>query len=148
MSAAAVKAMMGGPMPTVTTKRTGQFDDVLGVRCEKVTFEMRVPIPAAPGAQAPAGLPTELPMSGESCVAERYRAYGQMLARVPGLAALGGEKLAEDGLPLRQITRSAAFGAREMESLVTTIAEEKVDASTYDVPAGFKEVPPPGGGGR
>ena len=148
MSAASVKAMMGGALPTVTTKKTGEFGDVLGVPCERVTFEMRVPIPPPPAGQRPPGVPTELTMDGESCIAVKYRAYGQMLARVPGLSALGGEKLAEDGLPLRQITRSAAFGAREMESVVTKIAEEKVAASVYEIPAGFKEVPPPGGGGR
>jgi hypothetical protein len=147
MSAAAVKAMTGGPAPTVTTKKTGEFSDVAGVRCETVTFAMRIPIPPPPADKpAPPGFPAELTMDGESCIAEKYQSYSRMLARVPGLTTMGGEKLAEDGLPLRQVTRSAAFGAREMESLVTKIAEESVPASAYEIPAGFKEVPAPGGG--
>lgn len=144
MSAAAVKGTVGGPEPTVTTKKTGQTSDVLGVPCERVTYEMRLPMPAQPNTQLPAGAPAELMLSGESCIAGQYKRYAALMARVPGLTSLGGEKLAEDGLVLTQITRSPMFGAREMESKVTAIAEESAPASLFEIPAGYKEVPAPG----
>lgn len=145
MSADAVTGALAGSSPTVTTKKTGQFSEIAGTRCEMVTYELSLPIPMPAGAQAPQGFPSEVRMSGESCVAEKYRAYSKLMGRVPGISALGGQQLADAGLPMRQITRSAMFGAKEIESLITSIAEENVAASLFDIPAGFKEVPPPGG---
>lgn len=144
MSADAVTGALAGSSPTVTTKKTGQFTEVAGTRCETVTYELRLPIPLPTGAQVPQGFPSELTMSGESCVAEKYQAYGKLMGRVPGISALGGQKLAEAGLPMRQITRSPMFGAKEIESVVISIAEERVPASLFDIPAGYTEVPPPG----
>ena len=144
LSAADVRAMMQGDAPTVMTKKTGEFSEIQGVRCERVTFDMTVPIPVPAGAQTPPGVPAELTMTGESCVAEQYHKYGLLMAKVPGLSALGGETLSQAGLPMRQVTRGAMFGAKEIESLITAIAEAPAPASLFEVPAGFKEVPAPG----
>jgi hypothetical protein len=135
-----------GSGPRVVTSRTGEFSEILGVRTERVIFQIRMPIPVPADVAVP-GLPSEISLEGETWVAEQYKSYMTDAAlRMPGLAALGMAKLAEQGLQMRQVLRSAMFGDREIESLVTKISEESVPAGLFQVPAGYKEVPAPGMG--
>jgi hypothetical protein len=46
------------------------------------------------------------------------------------------------GIVLRQAIR---LGGVEIRSVVTEIAEAEVPADSFDIPAGYKEVPPPTG---
>lgn len=128
--------------PEVSLVRTGEAATVAGTRAERATMRIRVPLPAS-GGDGPAGAPTEFILSGEVWLADGYRAYarmgnGPMAASVPGLDAL-----ASDGLVVRSILRGALLGAREIESVVTSLAEVDVAPALFEVPSGFTEVPPP-----
>jgi hypothetical protein len=135
----------------VTMQRTGQFADVAGVRAERATIEIRLPLPVA--ADAPAGLPTEIVLTGETWLAPKYKAYAKLTAGlVGGMNLLGVDTMAGEGFMMRSILRGDLLGTQELESVVTAIAETPAPAGTFEIPAGYTEVPPPSGlgaiGGR
>ena len=154
----AAKAMAMVPVkPVVTTKRTGEFAAVAGVRSERMTFDIRIdlPIPAELLSQLPPGFPTSIAMNGEAWyAADQYKNYGELVAKgAASMKGMGFEKLMTEGLMLKQVMRSDLFSGQQFELTTTVIAEEKVDAALFEIPAGFKEVPSPlaamgGGGGR
>jgi hypothetical protein len=55
---------------------------------------------------------------------------------------MGIDKLTTGGIVLRQTIR---LGAVEVRSVVTEIAEAEAPAGSFEIPAGYKEVPPPTG---
>jgi len=136
--------------PEVIAKRTEQFETVAGVKCEVIKFDwkMNIPIPEAARASLPPDFPTAIAMNGDSCAAtEQYQKYGEILTKSTGamMAAMGLDKIAPGGLVLRQSMQMMGF---EMRSMVTQIGEEAVPPSAFEIPADFKEVPMPMGGGR
>ncbi len=133
----------GIPGPEVTVTRTGETAVVAGVPTERATLTIRVPLRAPAGTNVPAGMPTELQMSGEAWLADRYASYARMSAGLSGMTGFGLEKIAAEGLPMRSILRSEMFGDRQIESTVTGISEITAPAGTFEVPAGYSEVPPP-----
>ena len=55
-------AMMAQMKPEITTKKTGQFETIAGLRSERVTMSMRVAIPLPPeAAQLPAEFRAMIP---------------------------------------------------------------------------------------
>ncbi len=136
---------LSGAGPAVTITRTGTSDVVAGVRAERATFEIRMPLPVPPGTQLPPGLPTEIRMSGDAWVAPQYKQYSRLAAGLLGANAFGAETLAAEGLMLRSVLRGELLGDQELESVVTTITETSVPASVFEVPAGYTEVPAPSG---
>jgi hypothetical protein len=137
-----------GMMPTVTVDRTGEFSTLLEYRVERVMLEMTMPLPAEVRDQLPPGLPSEIRMRIENWTAEALATYGtQMLRGNPVMAALGLEAAADIGFALRQIVRSELFGGYEMETVVVSVAEEDVPDALFEIPAGYREVPPPPGFG-
>ena len=142
-----------GMMPTVTVDRTGEFSTLLDYRVERVTLEMTMPLPVPPEArdQLPPGLPTEIRMTIENWTAEALETYGtQMLRGNPMMSALGLEAVADIGFALRQVVTSELFAGYEMETTVTSVAEEDLPEALFEVPEGYREVPAPAGfgGGR
>jgi hypothetical protein len=138
-----------GAKPKVTTSRTGQFETVQGERAEKVTFSIRLPLPLPPGVTLPPGMPTEVPMEGEAWVAARYKKYLSGVARtLPGLSSIGLDQLSAEGLQMKQILRSPIFAKQQLETVVTSVAEENTPPGRFVVPEGYREVPPPMGMGR
>lgn len=137
---------LGGATPVVTITRTGSSDVVAGVRAERATFEIRMPLPIPPGTQLPEGIPTEIRMSGEAWVAPQYKQYSKLAAGLlGGINAFGAETLAAEGLMMRSVLRGELLGNQELESVITTIAETPAPASIFAIPAGYTEVPPPSG---
>lgn len=129
--------------PVVKVAPTGTFDTIAGVRAERATIDIRVPLPLPPGTQMP-GLPSEVTVTGETWLAEQYKKYAAMSAGVTSMmGSLGPDALSTAGFPMRSIMRSEIFGTQEIESLVTSISETPAPAGVFDIPAGFKEVPPP-----
>jgi hypothetical protein len=146
-SQAASDAMKAaGLAPEVTAKKTGQTETVAGVKCDVVAFDwkMALPIPEAARASLPPDFPTTLTMNGDSCTTSQYSKYADMIARGAGgmLAAMGFDKVAQGGLIVRQTMQMMGY---EMKSVVTSISEEAVDPTLFDIPADYKEVPAPGG---
>lgn len=138
-----------GTKPKVTTSRTGQFETVQGERAEKITFSIRLPLPIPDGVTLPPGMPTEVPMEGEAWVAPRYQKYLSGVARtLPGLSSIGLDQLSTEGLQMKQILRSPIFGNQQLETLVTSVAEERTPPGRFVVPDGYREVPAPAGMGR
>jgi hypothetical protein len=129
--------------PSVKVEPTGAFETIAGVRAERATINIRVPLPLPPGTQMP-GLPSEVTVTGETWLADQYKKYAALSAGVTSMmGSLGPDALATAGFPMRSIMRSELFGGQEIESLVTSISETPAPAGTFDVPSGFKEVPPP-----
>ena len=140
VSAAAARPMMAQQVKA-TVVRTGEFATVAGVRAERAKLEIRMPLPAPPGMS---GFPTELSISGDAWLAEQYKKYAAASRAMSAtIGAMGLDQMMEIGLPVRSIMRSELFGGKEVESIVTAIAEVTVPASTFQIPAGFTEVPTP-----
>ena len=133
--------------PQVTTAKTGEKETIAGVPSERMTFEIRMPLPAPPGQPRPPGMPAEVTMSGEAWVAPQYTRYLGAAAKLPAMNALGMDTLAQHGLQMRQILRSPVFGARQLETLVTSVSETRVPQDRFQIPAGFTETAPVGAAG-
>jgi hypothetical protein len=127
--------------PQVTSTKTNEKATIAGVPTEHMTFQIRMPLPAPPGQPRPEGMPAEVTMSGEAWVAGQYTKYLGGAAKLPAMSALGMDALAQHGLQMRQILRSPVFGARQLETLVTSVSEERVSADLFKVPAGYTETP-------
>lgn len=126
----------------VDIKPTGQSATIAGVPSQQSTMSIRVPLPMASGMQMP-GMPTDLAVSGEVWLTDKYKNYSPMTAGIAGgLSALGFDKMSAAGFPMRTIMRSDLFAGQEIESVVTSLSEVTVPASTFQVPAGYKEVQP------
>lgn len=123
------------------TRRTGDYSTVNGERVERVSFQITLPLGEALKTAPP------LTIEGDAWVAERFKQYTTAKSS-RALGALSLFQLADLGLSMRQVMRSPMFGAQEIESTVTKVAEEAAPASAFDVPAGFKEVSGPGKTGK
>jgi len=145
-AAAAVQG--SGIKPEATSTRSGEFETIAGVRCERVPFTVKValPIPEAARASLGSGFPASIDMTGDSCVTtDAFQKYAEVAAKgqVGGmLSAMGLDKMMQGGIVLRQNLRIAGV---ELVSTVTKIAEEAVPASDFEIPTGYKEVPAPAG---
>lgn len=146
-------AMLAQMKPEVQTKRTGEFATVAGLKAERVTMVMRMPIPMPPGAdQLPpemlAMIPSEIRVDGDMWVAPAHAKYTKSMVKALAqgpMAGLGIDKFLGDlqGLTVRQVTRMSMLAGYELETLVSKVVEEDVPDSVFDVPAGFKEIPMP-----
>ena len=137
-----------GMKPTSTVKRTGKIETVTGLKCEVVTFDwkMDLPIPEAARASLPPDFPAAITMNGDTCLTtDQFKKYVDLQAKSQlgdMMSAMGLKEVTQGGIALRHTIR---FGAMELQSLVTQIGEEDVPASAFEIPAGYKEVPAPGG---
>jgi hypothetical protein len=146
-------AMMAQMKPDVTTKRTGEFATVAGLRAERVSTVMTMPIPMPEGLdqlppQVLAMIPTEIRVDGDMWIADAHAKYAKAMAKAMAqspMAAMGFDKLmsALDGFSVRQVMRMSMLAGYELETLVSRVAEEDVPDSVFDVPAGLKEIPMP-----
>lgn len=127
--------------PQVTSTKTGEKATIAGVPAEHMTFQIRMPLPAPPGRPRPEGIPAELTMTGEAWVAAQYSQYLGSASKLPAMNALGMDALAQHGLQMRQLLRSPVFGSKQLETLVTSVSEERVPADRFKVPTGFTEAP-------
>jgi hypothetical protein len=137
--------LSGANAPAITTKRTGEAETIAGLRTERVAFGLSMPLPLPPGVQLPPGLPTTFTLDGDMWVADQFKAYASSLNAIantlfPGIG-LGG--LAQDGLVVRQVTRSPMFGGNELVFTVSDVVEGPVTAELFQIPADYKEVPMP-----
>lgn len=141
--AAAATASMNAQ---VSITPTGSADTIAGVRAERSAIAIKVALPVASGMQMP-GMPTELAVTGDVWLTDKYKNYSPMTAGIAGgLNALGFDKMSAAGFPMRTIMRSDLFAGQEIVSVVTSLGEVTVPASTFQVPAGYKEVQPQLGG--
>jgi hypothetical protein len=140
----------GVAIPEIAVKRTGQFDTVAGAKCEVVTFDWKMALPIPEGARAtlPPDFPTTVTMTGDSCVAfDAYKQYADVINKGVNAmtAAMGFDKIAQGGFPLRQ---TFSMNGLEMRSTVTQIGEEAAPEHAFEIPPDYKEVPMPSGAGR
>lgn len=140
----------GSAAPGVTTKRTGEFETVEGLRTERVAFGLSMNLPLPAGVQLPPGFPTTFSMDGDMWVADQFKAYASSLNAIantlfPGIG-IGG--LAQEGLVVRQVTRSPMFGGSELVFSVSDVMEGPATADLFQIPEGYTEVPVPGPPGR
>ena len=145
LQGAAASLQAAGVTPKITTARTGETETVAGVKCERSTFAVQVdlPVPEAARQSLGADFPSSIDIAGDTCATtDQFQQYGPMAAKTQAglLAALGLDKIAQGGIVLRQSIR---LGGVEIRSVVTEIAEQPAAADLFDIPAGYKEVPPP-----
>jgi hypothetical protein len=146
-------AMLAQMKPEVTTKRTGEFAEIAGLKAERVAMTMVMPIPLPPeAAQLPAEalamIPKDIRLDGDQWVAPVHTKYTKTMMKVlmqGPMAGMGFEKFMGDfqGLTVRQLMRMSIMAGWEIETLVSKVVEEDVPDSVFDVPAGYKEIPMP-----
>lgn len=148
LQGAAAAMQASGMKPEVTVTPTGESETVAGVKCDRTTFTMKMALPIPESARATLGpdFPSSLDMSGDTCAAtDQFKKYTELVAKTQMsgmLAAMGLDKMMPTGIVLRQAIR---LGGVEIRSVVTEIAEAEVPATSFEIPAGYKEVPPPVG---
>lgn len=146
LAGAGAALQAAGITPKVTTAKTGQAETVAGVPCERSTFTMQVDLPVPEAARKSLGpdFPASIDIAGDTCATtDQFRQYGPLAAKTQAsglLAAMGIDTLGLGGIVLRQSIR---LGGVEIRSVVTEIAEQSAPAGSFDIPAGYKEVPPP-----
>jgi hypothetical protein len=132
-------------LPDIAVKRTGQVETVAGAKCELLTFDWKMALPIPEGARAslPPDFPSTLAMTGDSCVTtDSYKQYADVINKGANamMAAMGFDKIAQGGIPLRQTLSMAGF---EMRMAVTQIGEEAAPEHAFEIPADYKEIPMP-----
>jgi hypothetical protein len=150
--------MLASAKPEVITKRTGEFATVAGLKAEHVSLAMQMALPLPPeAAQLPpqllAMIPKEIRADGHVWVSQTHAKYakGMTKAFVQGpLLTIGLDKPMNDlqGLVVRFVMTVSLLSGWELETLASTVVEEDVPDSVFDVPAGYKEIPMPGGSGK
>lgn len=118
---AEVTAMMAQMNPKVTIGKTGVFETINGMKCERITMNMAMAIPGVDPSQLPPGMPTELTMVYEVWLTDAVK----MPPAAGAMSMFGVEMIMES----RDIMTEAA--APEL----------------FEIPKDYKEVPAPGGGG-
>lgn len=129
---------VGGGTPAVRLERTGEQDIIAGEMTERFTFEIDLPVPGSPQTASANDEAPIVALSGEAWVAPRYRAYTALAsAGLPAMATFGLDVLAREGLQMRQVLRSPAFGDRRVESTVSNVSEEPLAPELFDIPPGY-----------
>jgi hypothetical protein len=148
--------MLAQAKPEVSTKRTGEFATVAGLKAEHVSLAMQmvVPLPAS-AAQFPpqllAMIPKEIKADGHLWVSPAYPKFARGMTRafVQGpLLAIGLDKPVHDlkEVIVRFVMNVSLLAGWELETVASKIVEEDVPDTVFDVPAGYKEIPMPGSG--
>jgi len=73
---------------------------------------------------------------------DSYKQYADVINKGANamMAAMGFDKIAQGGIPLRQTLSMAGF---EMRMAVTQIGEEAAPEHAFEIPADYKEIPMP-----
>ena len=134
-----------GITPIVTSKPTTERATIAGLDALKSIVEIKLPLPTSPGTQLPPGLPTEFLITAEAWLSAQHKSYvKQMSLSLGALGILGIEGAAlGDGFPARVIVRGELLGGQELEYVVTAVAEASALPALFEIPEGYKEVPPP-----
>jgi len=141
----AIPSVMAGlGAPDVTLHRTGEQMTMAGVPADRFTFEIRVPVPpvsSAPTASTDDGdepAVSTVTLTGETWVAPQFQRYTSLAsAELPLVASLGLDVLAREGLQMKQVLTSPAFGGRRVEATVTAVTEEPLRPEWFEIPSGY-----------
>jgi hypothetical protein len=133
-----------GSQPVTSYKRTGEFQTIAGVKTERIAFEWHWPrtLPPEEKKLLSPNTPEAIVLTGDVWVAvDRFKQYTPMAVRTNGgLSSLGMTKLLEEGVALRSLIRLPTSAGHEIETIVTSLAEERAPASLFAIPAGYKLV--------
>lgn len=148
--------MLAQSKPEVSAKRNGEFATVAGLKAEGVALAIQMALPIPPeAAQLPpqllAMIPKEIRADGLAWVSPTHARYakGMTKAFVQGpLLTMGLDKPVNDlqGLIVRFVMKVSLLAGWELETVASTIVEEDVPDSVFDLPAGYTEIPMPGSG--
>jgi hypothetical protein len=144
---------MAGRKPDVTINKTGQVETIDGMRAERVTTTLAMPMPGEMGAAGASGLPAELMVTFDVWVTGSVKPPSgwvplidqEILSRL-GLAY--PQSFTDNRFPLKATVRVNLVNALEILMTVKGIVNENVPDRVFDIPAGYEEVPPPSGRGR
>jgi TonB family protein len=116
-----------------SARRTGQFSTLAGARCERVALTF-------------AGV-RESMLNGEACVAPSHEDHARRLQSASRANPLVESPVLADidglGFVLRLVLRGEALRGLEFERVVTAISEGPLVAGLFELPAGYRTVPPP-----
>jgi uncharacterized protein DUF4412 len=144
---------MAGRKPDIKISKTGQTETIDGMRAERVTTTMTMPIPADMGGRGAPSLPPELMVTFDVWVTGSVKPPSgwvplidqEILSRL-GLA--NPQSFTDNRFPLKAAVRVNLVNALQILMTVKGIVTENVPDSVFDIPADYKEVPPPSGRGR
>jgi hypothetical protein len=143
-----LSALSARRRPIVTLTPSIETGTTAGPAATRTRVDIVIPFPEAQAGEMVSGTPTELPLNGEIWVTSSLAKYvTPELQTFLGMGFLGVNAAPAGQFVLRQILRGPTFGEMELESIVTSVAEEALPASTFEVPQGFKEVTAPQAGG-
>jgi Domain of unknown function (DUF4412) len=132
--------------PDTSVVHTGEFETIAGVRAEHITSSTTINLPSPPpGTPVPVAMPTSITLSADLWMSDQYADYAA-LARATA-AMMGFDALVPPGFMLRNVMRNSMTPGYEIESVVTEITEEPAPAGAFEIPADYKEVTLPFGGG-
>jgi len=142
-------AMMAQMNPKVTLGKTGVFETIDGMKCERITMNMTMGIPGMDPSQLPPGVPSELKMTLDMWLSDAVKLPASAAAAsMSALKQFGFDqlpelkKLSSDGrLPVKTVM--SMFGV-EMIMTVKDVKTEAVAPTLFEIPKDYKEIPPPG----
>lgn len=137
--------------PDIKVDRTGRFETIDGMRAERVTTTMTMPMPKDAAAAPIPDLPPNLVVTMDAWVTDAWKIPGdgkvplldQKLFAELGIAHVA--QLTDNRFPVRLAVRMNLITGIEMVVTIKNVAQTQVPDSVFEIPAGFKEVPPPSG---
>ena len=139
--------------PEIKVDKTGTFETIDGRRAERITTTLAVPADVV-SAPIP-GLPPNLVVTIDAWVTDAVKVPGnrgvpvidqKILAQL-GLGHL--KQFTDDRFLVKAAVRLNFVSGLEMVMTVKDVTQVQTPASTFEIPAGYKEVRPPlGRGGR
>jgi hypothetical protein len=123
---------------------------VAGHRADRYRFRETLHVPVPEGVSLPPDFPADIELTGDVWSTDEFSgaSYATVFKTLQAFAAIPGvEALTAGGrFPLRIALRSPVMPGYEIRSEVTAIAPAAVDASLFNVPAGYQKVQSPIGG--
>ncbi len=135
--------------PDVTVEPTGEQTTIAGQRAERFRFKETLHVPVPDGSSLPPDFPKDIDLSGELWSTDAFsgNAYAAVFRTLQAFAAIPGvEALTSGGrFPLKIALRSSVMPGYEIRSDVTAISAASPAATSFEIPAGYVKVRPPGG---
>ena len=142
---------MSAVKPEIKILKSGTFERIGGRRAERVTTTLTMPMPSDVAAAPIPGLPPNLVITIDAWVTDELKLPGdrgipvidQKILSQLGVAHVN--QFTDNRFLVKAVMRINAIAGVEMVMTIKDVAEVRVPVSTFEVPPGYKEVPPPSG---
>jgi hypothetical protein len=146
-SEAELKEIAAG-QPDVKVTRTGDFETIDGMRAQRVTTVIVLKVPSEATGANFAGLPAEPALTFDAWVTDAVALPAGFVPLIDRslLAQLGIAQVnsfTDDKLLLRAVAKLNFIPDFEIVMTVKDLSKESVPDSLFEIPAGYREIPPP-----